>query len=204
MSDVYRIRNDGQGCGGFLSPPGHPAHTHVLEGFWGNGTAKPNISARMRGRGPDMIGGIDSAPDDEHLPQHIRDQARRLLEAAELVCSPDWVANVYGYFRNSYSPDGTDRDASNAVIYKPGTSDRPPADRHLGYLLVRQYFPDHKPDVDLIAGNGTLYGTRECVHCGQRVQYEARWDRWVIFPSGIHCNGEQSTDGRRHEIERAP
>ena len=72
-------------------------------------------------------------------------------------------------------------------------------EQHLGYLTVKQYFPDHEPDLDLIAGKGTLYGSKPCIYCGKSVQYEARWDRWVVYPHGREC--DQSPDGR-HDIER--
>src|SRR6266567_5292873 len=186
--DVYRIRRDGQGMGGFLCPPGHPNLEYVLEGFYGRSQeSKPSIAARMRGCGPDLIGSIESALDDKYIPSGIRDQARRIIDGAKTTCSPDWVAMVYGYFRNSYSPDGTEQNVSVAI--HPGAAETvPPATHHLGYLTVRSHFPDHEPDLDLIAGKGTLYGTKACVYCDSPVQYEARWDRWVIYPHGRECS----------------
>ena len=228
MGEIWRIKASRHGGGSFLCPPGHPALTHTLEGFWSAGEGTPRVT---RASGPNFIGGIGDVAGElgNDIPAHIRAQADRLHANAELTCSADWVANVYGYFRNSYSPDGADRDVSHSVIYKPGTCQqcgrseargahapeaptprgeswhqfravaRPPADRHLGYLMVRQFFPDHVPDLALINGVGVLYGTRPCVHCGAVCQYEARFDGWAPYDQPPACN--QSPTGK-HEIDR--
>jgi hypothetical protein len=249
MGELWRIKAGRDGAGGFMCPPGHPAHTHTLEGFFSAGTARPNPT---RPSGPNYSGSVGDVAGEleDYVPARIRAQADRLHAAAVLVCSPDWVANVYGYFRNSYSPDGADRNVSRAVIFSPGKcsrcgqsdargphrpnapaphqpyrrskptpeqaaeyderlraatwhtftpAERPPAERHLGYLCVRRYFPEHAPDLELIDGHGTLYGTRPCVHCGATCQYEPRIDGWAPFGKPATC--ESSPTGR-HEIDR--
>ena len=230
MGEVWRIRarRDG-GSGSFLCPPGHPALTHTLEGFHSSGPGAPRVT---RASGPDYIGGIGQHAGEleDYIPAGIRRQADRLHANAVLVCSPDWVASVYGYFRNSYSPDGTDRNVSASVIFKPGTCQgcgrredaaghklhaplgrgetrhaftaaaRPAPEWHLGYLHVRSWFPGHAPDLELIAGRGILYGQRTCIHCGQNCQYEAQIDGWAPFGQHAPCTG--SPDGR-HAIDRA-
>lgn len=201
MGEIWRIKAGKGGAGSFLCPPGHPALTHTLEGFHSSGDGVPQVT---RASGPDYLGGIGDHAGQlpDYVPGYIKAHADRLHASAVLVCSPDWVANVYGYFRNSYSPDGEDRNVSNSVIYKPGACakcggradaaphvagrptprwvksswhkftppERPPAERHLGYLCVRSYFPDHVPDLALIDGRGILYGQRPCVHCGAGCQ----------------------------------
>lgn len=49
--------------------------------------------------------------------------------------------------------------------------------RHLAVLCVREYFPDHEPRLDLIDNPGKGYGAYPCTKCGERVQYEAKFDK---------------------------
>jgi hypothetical protein len=98
------------------------------------------------------LAGAIEAPD---APEHIKNRARDLLAAHPGEPSEEWVQSVYAYFRNCYSPDGVDRNVSRCLILK---GERPPVDlskayapaRHLAYLFVRQFVPDHRPRVDLI------------------------------------------------------
>lgn len=231
--DVWRIRRDGQGSGGFLCPPGHPNHEHVLEGFWSRDGKAVNVGARRRGNGPDYIGSIDGALGDEAerngVPQHVRDQAARIMAAAQMTCSELWVRSVYGYFRGCYAPESGSRSVSHAIIaegtcqcgeycvtaaglekhlsehgtYGHGALDLP-ASRHLAYLAVREYFPDHEPRLDLIADPGSGYGSHECVKCGQRVQYEARKDALCVVASGSRCTyNPDCPEGGAHETGAA-
>ena len=55
---LYLIKHDNQGSGGFLSPPGHPAHEYSVEGYYG-GRIKPV-------NGPDLIAGIGYLIEDEY------------------------------------------------------------------------------------------------------------------------------------------
>jgi hypothetical protein len=106
---LYLIKHDGQGSGGFLSPPGHPSHFYSVEGYYG-GWVKP-VS------GPDLIAGLDYLIKDEYgdVPAFVKAEATQIMESAQLRCSEAWLRTVYGYFRNSYSPDGTDRNVSHAI-----------------------------------------------------------------------------------------
>ena len=47
---------------------------------------------------------------------------------------------------------------------------------HGAVALIREYFPEHAPRLDLIADPGHGYGEWLCDKCGERVQYEARLD----------------------------
>lgn len=194
--DLYRIRRDWQGMGSFLCPPGHPNHVYVVEGFWERapGTT-PNPRARKNG--PDMCSSLDGllGDDGSGVPRSIRDQARRIMDSAQLVCSPAWVAMVYGYFRNSYAPESGDRDVSKSV--RTG-----PPELHLGYLTVHQYFPEHQPDLALIADPGKGYGSWPCAKCGERVQYEARADALVqVIPGNLWRYVAECPKGGSHERE---
>lgn len=206
---LYILKNDGQGSGGFLAPPGHPSHFYSVEGYWG-GRIKPV-------NGPDLIAGIGFLIKNEYgdVPAELKARAQQIMDSAVLVYSEKWIRNVYGYFRNSYSSDGTDRNVSHAISSGKlhchcgqefwnrkgldyhldksgiGQSDHyevavplPPAEHHLGYLMVREYFPEHTPRLDLIKDPGSDYGSHKCPKCGKNVQYEARKDAFCeVFTS---------------------
>lgn len=235
---LYIIKRDGHGSGGFLCPPGHPNHFYTVEGYYG-GKVKP-VS------GPDSIGALDSLIADEYgdVPAHVKADAQRIMDSAQLTCSEAWVRSVYGYFRNSYSPDGTDRNVSHAIstgklrcqcgadfwnrrgldshlaghqagvtafgvtaVITPGHGEaaplRLPADHHLGYLCVREYFPDHQPRTDLIADPGRGYGSYPCDKCGTRVQYEARYDAWCVVQTMPWKWTPDCPEGGHHQVSPA-
>jgi hypothetical protein len=215
---IYRIINDGQGCGGFMCPPGHPNHSYVVHGYYG-GRPRP-VS------GPNLIASLDYLIKNEYgdVPPDVQARAREIMDRAELTCSESWLRNVYGYFRNSYSPDGVNRNVGDSISSsrlhcecgeafwsEPGlnrhlvnSTERedhgrlptplPPPEHHLGYLCVREYFPDHEPRLDLIADPGDGYGAHPCLKCGKTIQYEARYDAWCVFGSGPAC-----PEGGQHE-----
>lgn len=166
---LYVISKDGQGSGGFLSPPGHPNHEYVVYGYY-KGRKKAE---------PDSISGIGFLISNEYgdVSEAVQARAVKIMADAQLVCSERWVRSVYGYFRNSYAPYNGSRNVSDAV----GAG---PAGRHLGYLMVHQYFPEHEPREDLIADPGKGYGSYPCAKCGQTVQYEARVDALAVVKSG--------------------
>jgi hypothetical protein len=233
-ADVHRIVRDGQGQGGFLAPPGHPDHFFVVRSYYVRpGKTSVNISARERGNGADGYSSVSSVAANQYgeYPDGIVAGARHVLERAELTCSGGWMRMVYGYFRNSYSPDGTDRNVGNAVIFNPlgcrvcgkpvltavhGYTDpafdheysprsRPAAEHHLGYLCVRKYFPDHEPRLDLIADPGQGYGSWPCAKCGRRVQYEARVDALAEVISGMRWQYiTECPEGGQHELSGQP
>jgi hypothetical protein len=198
------------GSGSFLCPPGHPAITHSLYG-WGS----KSWATRGGVNSASFIGGIEALLEDGWVADEagpvLRGRARRLFEQfdATKTLSERWVQSVYAYFAHSYSPDGTDRNVSNAVSsnrlhcacgeefwnrkgfdyhYQVTSSEYlvhyevakplPPDEHHLGYLLVKQYFPDHTPRTDLILN--PVITTGACVRCGQGVQYEARKDALCV------------------------
>jgi hypothetical protein len=53
-------------------------------------------------------------------------------------------------------------------------------ERHLAVLCIREYFPDHEPRLDLIVDPGKGYGSWPCTKCGERVQYEAKFDKHAV------------------------
>ena len=169
--------------GSFLCPPGHPNHFHHIE-------------AGLR-RDPSMMASLDYALKDEYddVPEHIKARVQALFDQAELRCSELWQQHVYGYFKNCYSRDGVDRSVASAKIYRNPLV-TPPAVQHLAYLAVKEYFPDADPRLDLIESHG-FYGTKLCLGCGIRLQYEASVD---CFAEAINCN-TKCPNGTDHHVE---
>lgn len=87
-----------------MCPPGHPMLTHHLE------AGKPT--------NPSLIAGLDYALRNEYgdVPTAIRQRVEALYAKAQLVRSEWWEREVYGYFRNCYSPDGVDRNVQHLLI----------------------------------------------------------------------------------------
>lgn len=164
------------GTGSFLAPPGDPALTHSLHEFTG-----------PRGRTVIGISHISYALTDEaDAAESIKATVRNLLERAQREPSELWVRNVYGYFRSMYAPESGTRNVSDAIS---DSSNSLPAERHLGFLCVREYFPDHEPRLDLIADPGKGYGSYPCLKCDERVQYEARFDALVKVTTRLSGSG---------------
>lgn len=171
MARKYEIV-EGTGWGTFLRPPGHPDLHHKL------------IKPRSRS---ESVYNLDYALTDEaNADPVLREEVRRIIDSAVLVESEAWVRSVYGYFKNMYAPESGDRNVSNAV--SDPTNSLPP-ERHLAVLCVREYFPDHKPRTDLISDPGKGYGAWPCDKCGERVQYEARFDAYAIVRRRIDGSG---------------
>lgn len=195
-----------RGSGGsFLCPPGHPMLTWHLESG--------------RTDDPDLIAGLDYALKNEYgdVPAHIQAKVQALYDLATLVESEEWVKQVYGYFRNCYSPDGVERNVSKALIVGQAESLYP------GHPLVESgervlseysslnrgpivtaddprivptshlgylYVRTHFPDHAIrldLIENGGGYGTKKCSKCDKTLQYEAKVD---AFAEAITCRTE--------------
>jgi hypothetical protein len=63
--------------------------------------------------------------------------------------------------------------------------------RHLAVMCIRKYFPDHTPRLELIENPGKGYGSYPCVKCGERVQYEAKFDKLTVVST--HMDGRGMT-----------
>lgn len=104
---VYKIVTGG--AGGFMAPPGHPHHTHHLEGY-----------ESPRHRNAFFHRALDNAlADDFDGSDYIKDRVRRMLDEANLVESDLWIKSVYGYFRTMYAPEDGSRDVSEAISHDP-------------------------------------------------------------------------------------
>src|SRR6185437_11957576 len=144
----YRISRDG-GSGSFMCPPGHPNHFYsIKEGTGPNGFhAAFDYAFTPEGRA--------------ELPESLVKRAEVIMAEADLTCSEAWVRSVYGYFRNSYSPDGTDRNVSNAFIFRPGC----------------RYTHRYRP---------CKAGPADPVHTGANVPGWHKWDPATIPPAEHH------------------
>lgn len=107
---TYKI-NRTSGSSGSLCPPGHYNHTMSLEEYNG-----------PRGRKVIGIMSLDYI-DNEHAAAYdfMVESVNRVREESRKnwVASEAWIRSVYGYFRDSYSPDGETRDVSKAITYSP-------------------------------------------------------------------------------------
>lgn len=167
--------------GNFLCPPGHPNHRWEVRGA----SSRAKLTTD-----PDFIGSVENVAANWSMPAGIRKDAQKKLDEAQLVCSELWLRYVYGYFRNCYSPDGTDRNVQVMI-------DAGPPEHHLGYLMVKRYFPDAEPRLDLIADSSGGYGARKCAKCGTKLQYEASVDAFAeAITARLDCpsGGQHSTN----------
>jgi hypothetical protein len=116
------------GMGNFLAPPGHASHFyHVQE----------------RGRDGNGETALEYALTQSWIPETIKSEIRTLLAKHPGEYSQDWERQVYSHYKGCYSPDGVNRNVSSLI------KDGPP-EYSLSYLLIKSYFPDAKPRLDLI------------------------------------------------------
>lgn len=172
-------------------------------------------------RNPHTISSVDSAASEEsaeYLPTEIVRQARRLLSTAQLIRSELWERQIYSYFKNCYSPDGIERRADRLLIVGmpwyvdkgsrysslnksdeklSATDPRVTPEHHAAFLLVKSYFPEAEPRLDLIQDASGGYGQKACTKCGQALQYEAKVDAFAeAITARLDC-----PNGGRHTIE---
>lgn len=121
-------RVDNKGMGGFLAPIGHATHSYSIY----------HDRCYMS---------LGAAVNDEWLPEDAKNVARKLLAENPGILTDEWVKQVYAYFHHCYSPDGTDHNYSNCIVDQTNNQ---PAENHLAYLHIRQYFPNYQVRLDLI------------------------------------------------------
>lgn len=130
-----------EGTGGFLNPPGDAEHTFCLASSYRRAIG-PN-SDRMS---------LRCALETEWVPNNVKEDVRNLLAAHPGdVKSEKWQRDIYNYFTNCYSPDDIDRSTSKCeVINEPLLQLMMTPEKHLGYLFIKKFDPDHTPRLDLI------------------------------------------------------
>lgn len=156
-----RLVNSGHGMGSFLDPPNSPQAQYEVHMWYG----------AHRTREADCIMSLEGALKDPDVPESIKRRIRKLFEDADMRPTEEWLSQVYGYFKNCYSPDGVDRNVSRCLIvtlakqqpqregerYRVGSfgehaygDDPPPIETSLAVIYVRHWFPDHEPRADLL------------------------------------------------------
>lgn len=131
----YSIINDGMGA--MLNPPNDPEHSYSVVAKAGH---REVASWSLR-----------AALESNEVPEDIKTEVNALLDANKGGYTDEWEHSVYNYFRHCYSHDGINRSASDCKI-DPTNSE--PADHHLAFMLIKSFFPDAKPNMDLIHNNG--------------------------------------------------
>lgn len=185
-----------QSMGSFLDPPGAPTHRFSVYGWTGWTGQDPKRRARSKPNEPDHSISLLTALEEPEVDDTTKRLVQQLLDFSTIRDSEDWQAHVYGYFNHCYSPDGIDRNVTRCIVDR---SDGLPAERHLGFLLIKTWFPNAVPRADLIESGGQ-YGTEKCVHCGERIQYEAKYDGWTVFgQSGLGCPTAPEDTNGNHE-----
>lgn len=155
MTYDFRLVRNGRGMGSFLDPPNSPQAEYEVLGWY----------SAHRTREPDCSMSLEAALADPDVPEGMKRRIRELFTNADMQPTEEWLSQVYGYFKNCYSPDGEDRNVSNCLIvtpdpdggYKLGTFGRdghvdepPPIETSLAVMHVRKWFPDHEPRPDLL------------------------------------------------------
>ena len=167
MTVEFRIIKGSQGS--FLDPPDSPTTKYSVVGWYSG----------HRTREPDASMSLDYALSDPDVPEVIKARIRKLYEDADMQPTEEWLAQVYSYFKNCYSPDGEDRNVSRCLIISPnlnlvtvsrgvnytqlgfgyavGTfgkdgwiTERPDPSTSLAVMHIRKFFPDHEVRMDLL------------------------------------------------------
>lgn len=196
MTRYWKIK-DTSGSAGFLCPPGHYNHTHSAWEYSGpRGTREQSITS------------IDYLLTDEaDASEDIKRRVREIIDRSELKESELWIRHVYAYFKSMYLPESGSRNAAD-LVQDPSRG----PENHAAVSMIRQYFPDHQPRLDLIQKPGRGYGNYPCDKCGERVQYEAKLDAWAIVTTRMDGSGMThwsyntvcSKDEGAHEVALYP
>ena len=137
--ETYEIRS-GSGCGGFLNPPSHPAHTHAVIG--------------KCGREETSFSSIEHTAGCDWIPVDIRAECKRMLDTWEAskpsIAAPetrDWIGTVLAYFKGCYrnpNVEGVRQWYASDLLIRDWTP-MDHADDHAGVRCIRQYYPDYVP-----------------------------------------------------------
>lgn len=150
---TYTLINEGQG--GFLNPPGDLEHFMCVASSR-SGVIGPNSDRiSLRGCFADWA---------TYIPQEVKDAVKQRLDANPGDCKDEfWIRGVYNYFRSMYTKDAAIRNVNDREnVYSYIAHDYPllveahareNAERHLGYLFVKQFDPEATPRMDLILRN---------------------------------------------------
>jgi hypothetical protein len=164
------------GCGCFLDPPGYP--THFLRSVY---TQYGNSPSRGATEVVDYKGELYVTRHEEdwkRIPSSVEPgkawdymsaKHDRLMRRIWKPLPLDhervrlWQIHAYCYFKNCYSLDGDERNVDKMVNFGPDQF-------HLGYLMIRKYYPEAEPHVEWSQLEG--YG-RNSLGIGDWIDMEA-------------------------------
>lgn len=128
-----------------------------------------------------------------------RYSANHLDEYAEALDRDDEFTNVH----RQQHPEDSILDRIRATVTDPPPAANP--ERHSAVAYIREYYPLHRPRIDLIDNPRPTAGP--CLKCGSKVQYEGKLDKLAIVATYIGPRGvtqwsynTECTDGTDHTI----
>ncbi len=134
-----RIVNGGMGS--MLCPPYHPMHSYQLE---------TDIIRRKENRGSMSLDyALECDYVSDGMKRRIKGMFDKWNENKPDINSPEvkkWRNECLGYFSNCYSKDGITRNVNDGLdIIKGNPFELKIIDRHLGVMMIRQYYPEYQP-----------------------------------------------------------
>ena len=125
----YYLIDEGYVIEGTLNPPNNPEEKFSI--------------TEVRGGRRVFIYSLREALNHQQLPEKVREVAQRAIKQHPPQVTEEWVVEVYKKFCRWYSPDGISRKVTD--IRSEGKPEH-----NLGYLYVKDFFPDHQPRTDLL------------------------------------------------------
>lgn len=121
------------GMGGFLNPPNDAEHVFSYhEGPRNNPSCCMSLRAALK---------------ESWVSDSSKERIKEILDQHQPQFTAEWEKKVYAYFHSCYSPDGDDRHVGHCII---DATNSLPIERHLAYLHILQFFPDAKPNKELV------------------------------------------------------
>lgn len=175
-----------EGMGGFLNPPGHPAHTLSVE-------TELNRRAENRARMS-----LEAALECSWLADSTKAQARMALDKWRLQEQPplhapevkQWIWQVLGYFRHCYNDTPADPEGWSAgrLTIDATRSPMEHPERSAGVNLIRRFYPDYTPTAEDFA---SAYWGRDHREDAKSTESD---DRCIL------CGGECDSDDPDYRV----
>jgi hypothetical protein len=110
-----------------------------------------------------------------------RYSAQHLDDFAEALDRDDEFTDVH----REQHPEDNILDRIKATVVHPPLAMDP--ERHTAVAMIRDYYPLHRPRLDLIDNPRPTTGP--CLKCGQKVQYEGKLDKLAIVSTRMTVHG---------------
>ena len=124
----YYLIDEGYVIEGSLNPPNNPEEKFSI--------------IEVRGGRRVFTYSLREALNHQKLPAKVREVAQGTIKQHPPQVTEEWVVEVYKTFGGWYSPDGISRKVTD--ICPEGKPEH-----NLGYLYVKDFFPEHQPITDL-------------------------------------------------------